>query len=135
MALEELVRKDSVRTTRRTVVSTGVKLAYATPSVAASMKLGTNMGMAASPGANECQKDAACAGATVCNDGPCACFFTAAGNTRCFAGEFSCDHATCTTDGDCAAGEACSNTCCGLQCAPLCSEANAGFIPGVGSSR
>jgi len=75
---------------------------------------------------DECFKEAACAAAQVCTDGACACFFTAAGNTRCFAGEFSCgSNPACVTDADCAAGFACSNTCCGLECTPLCGPAAA----------
>lgn len=73
------------------------------------------------PTADECDKDGVCAAAATCGPtGTCACFFTAAGNTRCFDGEFGCNHPPCTSDCDCAEGSACSATCCGLQCTPLC---------------
>jgi hypothetical protein len=46
---QELLEKTAAsRLTRRTIVSTGTKLAYAAPVVAASMKLGTRLGFAAS---------------------------------------------------------------------------------------
>ena len=48
---EEMFEKTAAtRLSRRTIVKTGTKLAYATPLVAASMKLGTRLGYAASPG-------------------------------------------------------------------------------------
>lgn len=75
------------------------------------------------PLVNECVKEAVCGAAAVCGTTETcegACFFTAAGNTRCFTGEFGCTQPACVTDADCPANFACSNTCCGLQCAPLC---------------
>jgi len=70
----------------------------------------------------ECFKESPCSDPEVCTGDKCegACFFTAAGTTRCFAGEFFCDQPECTADADCAPGSACSDTCCGLQCLPLC---------------
>ncbi|HJZ04721.1 MAG TPA: hypothetical protein VJ327_02570 [Patescibacteria group bacterium] len=73
---------------------------------------------------DECFKEAPCSDAEICTTAgdSCegACFFTAAGNTRCFTGEFGCQEPACTTDADCDVDFACSDTCCGLQCAPLC---------------
>jgi len=48
---EEVIEKTvSARMTRRTIVSTGTKLAYAAPVMAASIKLGTRSAGAVSPG-------------------------------------------------------------------------------------
>jgi len=73
---------------------------------------------------DECVKDAVCGALQACTTGDgCtgACFFTAAGNTRCFAGELFCAGLSpCLSDSDCCPGFACSNSCCGLRCAPLC---------------
>jgi len=70
---------------------------------------------------DECFKEAVCSFESNCTNDVCNCFFTAAGNTRCFANDLSgCAGAPCATDANCAAGEACSNSCCGLTCAPLC---------------
>ena len=48
MAFDDAVASDPVPTTRRAVLGTGVKLAYAVPMVAASMKLAEQAGGAVS---------------------------------------------------------------------------------------
>jgi hypothetical protein len=139
MALDELVDTARISTSRRTIVRTGVKMAYAAPIVAATMKLSAQSGFAASIGPNECSKGGVCADAATCGGtvSTCACFFTREGNTRCFVGEFSCGQfPECPPDGGaCPSGSACAATCCGQSCVPLCADAGAGdFVPGHGSS-
>ena len=138
MALEEITRQLGTSTTRRTVVKTGAKIAYAAPIVAASFKL-TAMGASAVSG-ERCQKDAACAGASVCSNGTCACFLSDGNTGFCFAREFSCGEfpVTCTTSATCPPGYACAQTCCGQTCVPVCGnttfEAEAAAADGGSSS-
>ena len=131
----------AVTTTRRTIVTTGTKLAYAAPIVAATFKLSTNAAEAVSP-------NGPCA-TFVCGNGPCVvtgqffdcfCFENVAtpGQGTCL-GDFPCSGtASCTSDADCSGGGTCvTNTCCGagLQfCAPPCADAGAEAIPGSGKT-
>jgi hypothetical protein len=120
-------------TTRRTVVKTGVKLAYVTPIVAASFTLrDANAQAPISPGNQPCE--AFVCGNPLCVErGPdildrCACFELTEdpGNGLCL-GDFPCDGvSTCNTTADCPSGSTCvTNTCCGLGvqlCAPACPD-------------
>jgi hypothetical protein len=114
-------------TSRRTIVKTGVKLAYAAPLVAASFKL-TSIG-AAAQGASP----AACAPprSACSNDGPfgcqgnaaCSCAATPEGTTACFTWNATCNDTvtTCTSSADCDTHCACiADTCIGNICQPLC---------------
>ncbi len=73
MALDELTKHLGNSTSRRTIVKTGGKLAYAAPLVAASFKLSANAAGAVSPG-GPC-KTFQCGG-ELCLSSPtvCACF-------------------------------------------------------------
>ena len=132
-------------TTRRAVVKTGAKLAYAAPLVAASFKL-TGRGAAAAVSQLDCGQD-------VCNDGfpgtcagqddpTCFCFTKVDGTSAC-GGYGSC--AACDSDDDCTEltgpGSICVqannvNTCpCGYvggtACQPPC---GAGIVVAEGTA-
>jgi len=105
--------------TRRTVVRTGAKLAYAAPLVAASFKLDNGVGAQAAP-------SAACVPGTcdlvsICGS-HCGCRTNASGSTSCLQ-NIACVDANPCTDG-CSAGEVClADTCCGdgvPRCVPGC---------------
>lgn len=114
-------------TSRRKIVTTGAKVAYAAPVVAASFKLSQAGASAVSPN-GPCK-------AFVCEDPPCVdngdilkncyCFelVERPGNGLCL-GNFYCVGATeCKSDADCGAGHCVTNTCCGTGkqlCAPPC---------------
>jgi hypothetical protein len=131
MDATDLEDRTSNATTRRTIVKTGVKLAYTAPIVAASFKLRNASAQAAmSGGGNQpCQT-------FVCGNGPCA----ERGDIDCFCFEltedpgkglclsdFLCDSVSpCDTTADCPSGSTCvTNTCCGQGvqlCAPACPD-------------
>jgi hypothetical protein len=70
----------------------------------------------------ECFKEAICGPPATCAvDSICegACFFTAEGPTRCFAGE-NIPGSPCGSDSDCPPGYACAANCAGQICTPLC---------------
>src|SRR5215212_5378550 len=85
-------------TTRRTVVATGAKLAYAAPLVATSLKLSAlNVAATHSPGHGDACPEAFVCGGTipVCGDDPapgalrpCVCAKTTEGNNACFRDTF-----------------------------------------------
>jgi hypothetical protein len=120
-------------TTRRTIVTTGAKLAYAAPLVATSLKLSAmNVAATHSPGHQPCETFV-CGNPLCAEPGPgpldrCACFELTEdpGNGLCL-GDFLCDSASaCNTTADCPSGYTCvTNTCCGLGvqlCAPACPD-------------
>ena len=125
VSLEKLLKADSTSTTRRTIVKTGAKLAYAAPLVAATTRLDAAKAQTLSPGNPdpECQ-GAQCAVLQNCaGSSSCFCFQTSAGGGYC-AVSTSCSGLTSCPNGqsDCAAGEICTpNTCCGATgvCQPL----------------
>ena len=128
MELDELKSQLGGSTSRRKIVTTGAKMAYAAPLVAASFKLSAHAAGAIRPG-GECETFA-CGGGLCLGtfDDPieerCACFETVArpGHGIC-NGDFFCGGPTCTSDADCGAGTCVTNTCCGLGvqlCAPPC---------------
>lgn len=113
-------------TSRRKIVTTGAKVAYAAPVVAASFKL-------SQAGAGAVSANAPC-DTFQCGEGPCVdngdilancyCFETVAnpGQGLCL-GNFLCGGATCASDADCPGGTCVTNTCCGQGvqlCAPPC---------------
>jgi hypothetical protein len=55
MLPDEITALGVKKTSRRTIVKTGTKMAYAAPNVAASMKLGTQGASAASPVLSSCE--------------------------------------------------------------------------------
>lgn len=124
MGLETRGRPVDAGVTRRTVVKTGARLAYAAPLVAASFKL------SASALAQEALSAATCNGGTCgdlegCGDdsGKCYCFATDIGGFchRCQ----SCDTVKpCSANSDCSPGSICSdNNCCGVSvCMQPCAE-------------
>jgi hypothetical protein len=128
----------AVSTTRRTIVTTGTKLAYAAPIVAATFKLGTRAADAVSAN-GPCTT-------FVCGAGPCVvtgtifncfCFENVAtpGQGTCL-GDFPCGGPTCSSDADCNGGTCVTNTCCGLGvqvCAPPCPEAGTQDLPAPGT--
>ena len=118
MRLEELTDRLETGTTRRTIVKTGVKFAYAAPLVAASFKLhGAGAQTRVSPGGN----DPTCIGAncgtfrTCGAGGECVCFTTSAGTGFCATGSNPCSELTPCPNGqlDCPANTVCIvDTCC-----------------------
>jgi len=125
--------------TRRTVVKTGVKLAYATPIVAASFKLrNASAQEVMSPG----NPNPECRGATCetfipCAANPdCVCTTTAAGGGFCIPGSTQCAGlADCAADLSCPAGSVCIvDTCCVVpKCASI--ELNGACPPDDGARR
>ena len=127
MPMDELVDRLESQTTRRTIVKTGAKLAYAAPLVAATLKTDalTASAQRVSPIAG-----GTCAGDFSCGEvpdpcganefGTCYCF----GNTErqgvCGSNESCAALSSCTTSEDCPNGSHCAvNTCCGE---PVCIE-------------
>jgi hypothetical protein len=126
----------ATNTTRRTVVKTGVKIAYAAPIVAASFKLSAHGASAAVSGNGDCfGSDKACQGDpnfTFCQtDVYCATF----GRPACICskdteGNFSCSDTcnftnTCTTSKDCSGNYVCKPYCGVNLCSAPCGEAGA----------
>jgi hypothetical protein len=141
----DLIQRTARSTTRRNIIATGAKLAYATPLVAASMKL-TSSGASAvlSIGPFACAADAGkvCGNYTSCGTtsagNPCVCHETASGGAICGA-YGDCDAPNfkpCNSDDDCgtvtgelgdvAPGFCHTATCCSVPsgyagaCAPRC---------------
>jgi hypothetical protein len=118
-------------TTRRTIVRTGAKLAYAAPLVATSLKLSAmNVAATHSPGHVACETFVCGNPRGLCTEpgslDVCACFELTEdpGNGLCL-GDFPCSSdSACNTTADCPSGSTCvTNTCCGLGvqlCAPAC---------------
>ena len=135
MPLEELTTRI---TTRRTITKTGVKLAYAAPVLAASMRLSAGGAGAVSPGGT-CFTFT-CGQTTPCFDQPagfdCWCFETVEnpGVGKCVS-DFFCGGPTCASDADCGGGTCVTNTCCGSGvqvCAPPCVAGAGGESVGTG---
>jgi hypothetical protein len=97
--------------TRRRVIGTGVKLAYAAPVVAASFKLNSDAALAASPLciAGTCTAPVICS-----TDRTCACR-TIGGEARCLQNEFCAAVDRCDADSDCPGGFCfpAADNCCG----------------------
>ena len=111
-------------TTRRTVITTGVKLAYAAPIVAASFQLRTASAQEPMSG----NPNPGCIGATCATFIPCAtnpdcvCTTTSTGGGFCIPGSTQCASLVpCAADLSCPAGSFCIvDTCCGDPvCAPI----------------
>jgi len=133
MALPDLKLSDvGTQTTRRTVVKTGVKLAYAAPLVGASMKLGDHSASAVStftcPPNLVCGVVQAPCGSDV--SGVCSSV-RGVEATSCICGNDVCGPA-CSTDADCqshAPGSICQapgTGCCGQACIAPCHAFDAG---------
>ena len=126
----ELIGQLDTQVTRRTVVKTGAKLAYAVPLVAASFKLDNGVGaQAPSPtcAAGNCDKPSICGEA-------CGCRTVANGSTTCLQ-NIACIAAVPCDNGSCPAGSTCLvDTCCPKDrfpvplCVPTCARATAGFL-------
>jgi len=123
----DLENQIATSTTRRTIVKTGAKLAYAAPVLAASFRL-SQMGAMAAVSGNVCPPN------LVCGVQPEQCGEDASGvcsNVRsveavtCICGNDACGP-TCTTDGDCqtyAPGSICQapgTGCCEQRCIAPC---------------
>ena len=129
MALEEIVERLDTNTTRRTVVKTGAKLAYAVPIVAASFKLSaTSVGAQAVSGLDPRCDGARCGSFATCNevDG-CICFSTLDGTGYCGIPRSCSVVQACGPGTPCPAGQVCAvGTCCSgdkvdscvIPCAP-----------------
>lgn len=137
MPLDELVPSLSAAITRRTVVKTGAKLAYAAPFVAASFKLSAGRVLAAD---GECTAGENCEAGETVNCGPddvCACVANVDGGFACV--ERICSFTECTTGADCDSGLCISapgccgdpNPFCGTPCGAGISGARGGALPGV----
>jgi hypothetical protein len=97
--------------TRRRVVETGIKLAYAAPLVAASYKIGSGAAVALSPtcSAGTCDAPNFCE-----SDDTCACR-TVGGAAQCLQNEFCVAVAQCSSDAECPGGFCfpATDNCCG----------------------
>ena len=136
MALDKITRRLGSSSSRRTIVKTGAKIAYATPVVAASFKLSA-MGAAAQVSSSGCANGTTCIGAIVtCPGVNCYCFTTTEGTTACGNGGICPGVDQCTTSADCDAGFFCSafdsTACCGdlRVCVARCGAAAAGATEG-----
>ena len=123
MPKDELVNLVRATTTRRTVMKTGAKLAYAAPVVAASFKLSTHNSVAIS-GVTSCSNPfdpVACAlapgdcrgclvGDECC---PAICTVSAEGDNFCIGGQPNPAFDGCTGSGVCPAGSRCGRSCLG----------------------
>ena len=121
MAVEEFTQRLDSRTTRRIVVKTGAKLAYAAPLVAASFKLTSASVLAVS--GFDCGTPSRCGAPSFGNcPGVCACVTDADGGEACvFAGVPPTGIVPCASGADCAAEQTCvPNTCFGTVCADPC---------------
>jgi hypothetical protein len=116
----------SRRTTRRTVVKSGAKLAYTAPLIAASLRLTAGTASAAS----QACEPGVCDAPGPCGDPDfCGCVMTNAGTGFCVADVACAGLLECQTSNDCAPTEGCvTNTCCGVQvCAPGCGTVPVGL--------
>ena len=125
MNQEAISDRIQARTTRRTVVKTGAKLAYAAPIVAASFRL-TNLNAAAQVGSPViCENGGSCGNTTRC--GPsCRCFTSVDRGGFCHRVQLCSSTTACTSSNQCAPGHICStSTCCpsGGRCIQPCPAA------------
>jgi hypothetical protein len=127
-------------TTRRTVVTTGAKLAYAAPLVAASFKVSAlNVAATHSPGHTCCLQ--------ACGQPPdveppfdvCGCVTGSAGTAFCSNNFFCFTTPECTVDADCPAGWICQNPPfgsvepdCGGNCGSVCTPPCGVVVPETG---
>lgn len=158
MALDDMAEKLTDTTTRRTIVKTGAKLAYAVPVVAATTRLSGGSAVAASPpcgGGGVCKVDQDCCAGETCIGGICSvanCEGRTCGNfaqchatadCQCYtapegAGVCGCNTLCsaappCTSSADCGPGRFCAvNSCCGAAgvCLSIC-DANSTCQLGV----
>jgi hypothetical protein len=124
---ESVTRSAEVGTTRRTIVRTGVKLAYGAPLVAASMKIGA-LDASAQRVSITCPPNLVCGVIQApCGEdesGVCSSVKSVDVNS-CICGNDNCGP-TCSTDADCqayAAGAICQapgTGCCGQTCIAPC---------------
>jgi hypothetical protein len=109
--------------TRRTIVKTGVKLAYAAPILAASFKLSQAGVLGASGNPNPECKGSSCGSFQQCSTNPdCICTTTSTGGGFCVPGSTACAGLeACGRDGSCPSGSLCVvNSCCGDPvCVPV----------------
>ena len=133
MPIDQLVDRLEDKTTRRTVVKTGAKIAYVAPAVAASFKMSAMSAGAqrASPVAgceqfncgtviDFCNEDVFCA---LFNRPACVCTDSLEGTELCGDWCFACGAGTgqgCTSSRTCPTGWHCTTTCCGNYCIPPC---------------
>ena len=121
MAPEEITRHLGASTTRRTVVKTGAKLAYAAPILAASFKLSGRSALAVS--GLDCGTPTRC-GAPSFGSCPnnCFCASNADGGEDCVIGGVPAGGlVTCSSGAGCQPGQVCvTNTCFGSVCADRC---------------
>ena len=108
--------------TRRAVVATGAKLAYAAPLVAATMPLTTpGAGAVSSQTCIPFNPVTCFGGARGCCPAAANCTTAASGQTFCIAFPVPfCLEPACTRDRDCPAGSRCGRSCCGLGTESRC---------------
>jgi hypothetical protein len=119
--MEKIVDELQTSTTRRTVIRTGAKMAYAAPLVAASFKLSSTAvgAQQVSGGPNPECAGSTCGSFTSCSSGnpDCVCASTNQGGL-CIPGSTNCENLQDCVDGACPDGSLCAvNTCCGR---PVC---------------
>jgi hypothetical protein len=131
MPLDELTELQASTTTRRTIVRTGAKLAYAAPLVAATMKLGAEGAGAQVQASPVCRPGASCTSVgelVPCDGSNCFCVRTFSGSSACVENVFG--SGACPDTGQCPDGEVCiPDTCFGDLCLPLCSGSDSLLPP------
>jgi hypothetical protein len=147
MAVEELSAQLAKETSRRTVVKTGAKLAYAAPIVAASFKLSARGAGAATVSG---EPGSGCSGDFVCGNAPtacgtdnrgfgdtCYCFASTENTGVCGANICITPSGTCASSDQCPDGSFCSvNTCCGDgACIPRCGDVSGDSFDSVGAGN
>ena len=140
----------STGTTRRTIVKTGAKLAYAAPLVAASIKLSVHSAKAAISPGQTCSNPfdpvtcalapGDCRGCLVGSECcPAICTVSAEGDNFCIGGQPNPAFDGCTDSGVCPGGYRCGRSCLGggtvNRCFPVavCDAGGAGIVVDDGS--
>lgn len=135
MAIDQLTDQLETQTTRRTIVKTGAKLAYAAPLVAVSFKLSGRVAGAVTISPNSCIPTGgdACSQQVACQPGAdvniCGCGPTPEGHGFCFQ-QGGCG-AACSSSSQCSNGQVCVATCCGFACQDPCADAAVDVAAGV----
>ncbi len=107
---DEVAKLTSAETSRRTIVKTGAKFAYAAPVIAGTMKLSAQGAGAASP--VPCKDPQPCPN-YFCGDN-CTCVPTTEKGSICHQGRPCPEVAECDSSDDCPSGSVCAATCCGI---------------------
>ena len=138
MALDEFVGQIDAQTTRRTIVKTGAKLAYAAPLVAASFKL-SSRGAGAAVSFELCKVDGSCDNQNnTCGDAIgefCGCLPTTESGDSSFCIQHGPCGQTCASSSECPSGTRCVESCCGFACQNACGDHYEDDLAAKGAGR